>query len=250
MGILGSVMNGIAWPLTGWVSRLLEGDEREAVLGDLLETNESSLRGFLDVFGLVFRRQIGLWKNPQPWLAGLVVTLPSSYLLTYVSLSVSCTYQRLVNHKIYGWHWPTGHEGFPLLLCHIFLLIAWSWSAGYIVGSVSRRTLWVSSALSVIPASFFMSMHPFAPLLRVCLFLFLLPAIFGARRGLLNICISLRSSFLLALTTTVAMISAWSNHALWDLNWILISLAWYLVAIAWRSGPGARGRNLLLLTAS
>jgi hypothetical protein len=46
------------------------------------------------------------------------------------------------------------------------------------------------------------------------------------------------------------MISAWSNHALWDLNWILISLAWYLVAIAWRSGPGRAGRNLLLLTAS
>jgi hypothetical protein len=66
------------------------------------------------------------------------------------------------------------------------------------------------------------------------LFLFLLPAMFGARRGLLNIRISLRPSFLLALTTTVVMISAWSNHALWDLNWILISLAWYLVVIAWR----------------
>ena len=53
-------MNGIAWPLTGWVSKLLDGDEREVVLGDLLETNESSLGGFLGVFGLVFRRQIGL----------------------------------------------------------------------------------------------------------------------------------------------------------------------------------------------
>ena len=105
-------MNGIAWPLTGWVSKLLEGDEREAVLGDLLATNVGSLRGFLDVFGVVCRRQIGLWKNPRPWLAGLVVTLPSSYLLTYVSFSVSCTYQRLVNHKTYGWRWPTGHEGF------------------------------------------------------------------------------------------------------------------------------------------
>ena len=148
-------MGGIAWPLTGWVSKLLDGDEREAVLGDLLETNEGSLRGFLDVFGLVFRRQVGLWKNPRPWLAGIAVTLPSSYLLTYVSLSVSCTYQRLVNHKNYGWHWPTGHEGFPLLLCHIFLLIAWSWSAGYIVSRVSRRTLWVSSAFRCYPQPFF-----------------------------------------------------------------------------------------------
>jgi len=243
-------MNGIAWPLTGWVSKLLDRDEREVVLGDLLETNEGSLRGFLDVFGLVFRRQVGLWRNPRPWLAGIAVTLPSSYLLTYVSLSVSCTYQRLVNHKSYGWHWPTGNEGFPLLLCHIFLLIAWSWSAGYIVSSVSRRTLWVSSALSVSPAAFFACMHPFGPISRMCLLLFLLPAVFGARRGLQHLRITVRSSFLLALAVTVAMVSAWSNHALWDLNWILISLAWCLVAMAWRSGPGAAGRTLRLCTPS
>jgi hypothetical protein len=78
------------------------------------------------------------------------------------------------------------------------------------------------------------------------MFLFLVPAIFGARRGLLDIRISLRASFLLALTTTVAMIFAWSNRALWDLNWILISLAWYLVAIARRSGRGTTGHTVPL----
>jgi hypothetical protein len=46
------------------------------------------------------------------------------------------------------------------------------------------------------------------------------------------------------------MISGWSTHALWDLNWILISLAWYVVVIAWRSGPGATGRTLRLCTPS
>jgi hypothetical protein len=185
------------------------------------------------------------WVSPQ-----IAVTLPSSYLLTYVSLSVSCTYQRLVNHKSYGWHWPTGNGGFPLLLCHIFLLIAWSWSAGYIVSSVSQRILWVSSALSVLPAAFFACMHPFGPASRVCLLLFLLPVIFGARRGLQNLRISVRSSFLLALTITLAKLSAWSKHALWDPNWILISLAWCLFAMAWRSGPGAAARTLRLCTPS
>jgi hypothetical protein len=243
-------MNEIASPLTGWVSKLLDGDEREVVLGDLLETNESGLRGFLEVIGLVFRRQIGLWKNFRPWLAGIAVALPSSYLLMYVSLSVSCTYQRLVNHKSYGWHRPTGQEGFPLLLCHIFLLLAWSWSAGYIVSAVSRRTLWVSGALSVFPAAFLSCMHPFGFVSRACLLLFLLPAMFGARRGLQNLRISVRWSFVLALTITVAMISAWSKHALWDPNWILISLAWCLVAMAWRSGPGTASRTLRLCTPS
>src|SRR5580658_7360526 len=101
-------MNGIAWVSVELASRLLEHDEREAVLGDLLEANQSAGQGLLDVFGLVLRRQAGLWKDFRPWLAGFVVALPSSYLLTYVSVSVSCTFQRLVNHKVYDKWWPTG----------------------------------------------------------------------------------------------------------------------------------------------
>jgi hypothetical protein len=228
-------MNGIAWQLVRLVSKLLDRDERDAVLGDLLETNESAWRGFLDVFGLVFRRQAGLWKDPRPWLAGFVVALPGSYLLMIVSVSVSCTYQRLVYHKVYGAHWPTGHEGFPLLLCHIFLLIAWSWSGGYMVGSVSRRTFWVSAALSAFASVFCLGKYPSESLSMDCLFLFLLPAVFGVRQGLRNARISLRAASLLALTMTVLMISAWSNKALWILNWALILPPWYLVATAWRS---------------
>jgi hypothetical protein len=54
-------MNAIGWPLLEVTSRLLDHEEREVVLGDLLETNENAWRGLLDVFGLVFRRQAGLW---------------------------------------------------------------------------------------------------------------------------------------------------------------------------------------------
>jgi hypothetical protein len=229
-------MNTIAWPLVELTSRLLNHEEREVVLGDLLETNETAWRGFLDVFGLVFRRQAGLWRDPRPWLAGFAVALPSSYLLMTASLSVSCTYQRLVNHKVYAGHWPTGHEGFPLLLCHIFLLIAWSWSAGYMVGSGSRRTLWVSAALSALPSWLFLCMSFSKP----CLFLFLPPAILGVRRGWQGARISFRAASVLAFAMTVLMISAWSNEALWILNWAFLCPAWYLVAESWRSGPKRR----------
>jgi len=232
-------MNSITWPLVELFSKLLERDEREVVLGDLLETKESAWQGFLDVFGLVFRRQADLWKDPRPWFAGFIVTLPGSYLLMCASLSVNCTYQRLVDHKVFGAKWPTGHEGYLLLLCHIFLLIAWSWSSGYIVGSVSRRTLWASAALSVLPFSY-LCIVPSEPPLRACLFLFLLPAVFGVRLGFRNARISLRSASLLALTTTVLMISAWSSGALWILNWALIWPTWYLAAIAWRSAKSGR----------
>ena len=231
-------MNGIGWPLVEHSSKLLERDEREAVLGDLLESNESAWQGLLDVFGLVLRREAGLWKDPRPWLAGFGVALPSAFLLMGVSLSVSCTYQRLINHKVYDCWWPTGHEGFPLLLCHILLLITWSWAGGYVVGSVSRRTLWVSAALSLLP--FVICPFPLEALSRLCLFLFLLPAILGVRQGMRNARISLRSASLLALTITVLMISAWSSKALWIFNWALILPAWYLVATIWRSGQEGR----------
>jgi hypothetical protein len=233
-------MNGIAWPLVGLASKLLDRDEREVVLGDLLETDESAWRGFLDVFGLYFRRQGGLWKESRPWFAAFVVALPCSYLLMYVSISVRCTFERLVHHKVYGWHWPTGHEGFGLLLCHIFLLVTWSWSTGYIAGSVSRRTLWVSGALSLFPSLLCLPMHRAASLPWFCLFLFLPPAVMGAIQGLCSARVSLGSASLLAVMTSALMILAWSNHALWNLNWILIWPSWYLVATAWRSGSGSR----------
>jgi hypothetical protein len=229
-------MNTIVWPLVELSSRLLDHEEREVVLGDLLETNENAWRGLLDVFGLVSRRQAGLWRDARPWLAGFALALPSSYLLMTASLSVSCTYQRLVNHKVYAGLWPTGHEGFPLLLCHIFLLIAWSWSAGYMVGTASRRTLWASAALSALPCWLFLCVPFYGP----CFLLFLPPAVLGARRGWQGAPISFRAASVLALTMTVLMISAWSNEALWVVNWALLCPAWYLVAAAWQSGPKGR----------
>jgi hypothetical protein len=229
-------MNAIVWPLVELSSKLLDREEREVVLGDLQETNENAWRAMLDVFGLVSRRQAGLWRDPRPWLAGFVVALPCSYLLMIASFSVTCTYQRLVNHKVYPWHSPTGHEGFPLLLCHILLLIAWSWSAGYVVGSISRRTLWVSVALSALPCWSFLCMSVSSP----CFLLFLPSAILGVRRGWQGSRISFRAASILALTMTVLMISAWSNQALWVRNWALLCPAWYLAATAWRSGQKGR----------
>jgi hypothetical protein len=229
-------MNAIVWPLVELTSRLLDHEEREVVLGDLLETNENAWRGLFDVFGLVSRRHAGLWRDSRPWLAGFALALPSSYLLMTASLSVSCTYQRLVNHKVYAGYWPTGHEGFPLLLCHIFLLIAWSWSAGYMVGTASRRTLWASAALSALPCWLFLCVPFYGP----SFLLFLPPAILGARRGWQAAPISFRAACVLALTMTVLMISAWSNEALWVVNWALLCPAWYLVAAAWQSGSKGR----------
>jgi len=146
-------MTAVAWPLVERVSRLLKPDEREAVLGDLLEADVSAWQALLELFGLILRRQAFLWKNAQPWFAGFSVALPCTYLLMHVSVSVTATYERLFHHRVSAC-WPTGKEGFLLLFCHFFLLMAWSWAGGYVVGSVSRRTLWVSIALSALAGAF------------------------------------------------------------------------------------------------
>src|SRR5208282_4963318 len=82
------VMTAWNWPLVEVAARLLERDEREAVLGDLLEARESAWDALTGVLGLAFRRQAQLWKSWRPWLAGFGVTLPSSFLLMGTSLSV------------------------------------------------------------------------------------------------------------------------------------------------------------------
>ena len=82
---------------TGWffveaAARLLARDEREAVLGDLVERNENVRQGLLGVLGLAFRQGAVPWKSWRPWLAGFGVALPSSFLLMGFSLSVSWSY--------------------------------------------------------------------------------------------------------------------------------------------------------------
>src|SRR5690348_9673694 len=132
-------------------ARRLERSERDAVLGDLTETGTNTWRGMREVLGLVARRELALWYDWRPWLAAFGVALPGSFLLMGVSLSVSCTYLRLTGAAVVGVCAPTGHEGFLLPACQVLLLLTWAWTSGFFVGSVSRRTLWVTVAACLSP---------------------------------------------------------------------------------------------------
>ena len=233
-------MSSASWSLVEFASHLLARDEREAVLGDLTETGESAWRGLLGVIGLVVRRQALGWRSWRPWLAGFVVALPSSYLLVAIAGSVSATFQRLVLHRSLPWA-PTGHEGFLLLLCHAFLLIAWSWTVGYVVGSVSRGTVWISVAVCAGMVGYCAHHLVASVLSKFFLTLFFVPAIWGLWQGVRISRITPRAAVVLAVTITVLMISAWSSAALWAPNWLLVLPVWYLVAAAWRRGAATAG---------
>jgi len=229
-------MTSAHWPLVEVVARLLGRSEREAVLGDLLEAGEGPWRGLLDVIGLVIRRQLSHWKNWQPWLAMFGLALPSSLLLMGVSVSVSSMYERLIDHRILVVSPQAIHEGFFQLLCRGLLLIGCSWACGFVMGSLSRRTLWVSIASSCFACLFCLLRFREPSLSRVSLFLFVLPAIWGVRQALRLIRINLALAIFLATAITTLMILPSNSRGLWTLNWSLVWPALYILATAKRTG--------------
>ena len=226
--------HGPGWTLVDLLAKLLERDEREAVCGDLVEAGESEWQGLLAVLGLVIRRQLLLWKNWRPWLAAFGLALPSTLLLMGFSLSVSQSYQQLFNPAIVRATGVSLGPGFSLLVCHVLLLLGWSWTGGFVVGAVSRRTVWVSAVLCFSPCLFCLARFRVASLSRLCLLLFVLPALWGVSRGVQMARIKLRSAIILALAVTALTIPMWSSKGPWIPNWALSWPAWYLVATARR----------------
>lgn len=232
-------MKAAGWATVLFAARLLDADEREAVLGDLEEVGETSWRGLIDIFGLIARRQAGHWKNWRPWLAAFGLALPCSFALMGFSLSVSRSYLDLIGPTIFNATGITVGYGFFLLLCNLLLLGAWSWTGGFVIGSLSRRTLWVSAALSFLPCLFCLARFSIDSLSRLSLLLFLPPAILGVRRGLRIAEIKLSAAIALTVGITLLTIPTWNSSGPWIPNWALSWPAWYLLATALRSGTTA-----------
>jgi hypothetical protein len=226
---------GTSSQLVDLVSRLLPPDEREVVQGDLLEGGESAWQSVLAVVGLAIRREAALWRNWRPWLAAFGLALPSSFLLMGFSLSVSRAYQQLISGPILHATGVTVGPGFALFLCNVLLLAAWSWTGGFVVGSVSRRTIWVSAALSFAPCVFCLERFRVESLSRLCLVLYLPVALWGVHRGLQVARIKRSSAFALAIAVTALTIPTWSSSGAWIPNWALSWPAWFLVATARRT---------------
>jgi hypothetical protein len=225
-------MTTTSWALLEVATRLLEPDEREAVLGDLLETREVGWAGLRDVLGLVVRRQVQVFRSWRPWAASFGLTLPGSLLLMGFSVSIASICGRLAHDHV-GIASPHAiREAWTSLLCRGLLLIAGSWVCGYVVGSLSRKTLWMSIASCCFPCLFCLVRFREPSLSKFCLFLFLLPAIWGVRQARRLTRINLSVAILLAVAiTTLAMLSA-NSRGVWLLNGSVVWPAWYVVAMA------------------
>src|ERR1700761_6014660 len=204
--------------------RFLEPQEREAVQGDLIEAGETGWRAARAVSGLLLRRQAELWRSWRPWLAVFGLAVPGSFLLMGLSLSVT--------RGLLQFFGPGLRPGFALLACNLILLVGWSWSGAFLIGVLSRRTLWVSAIVSFAPCLFCLERFRIESVSRFCLLLFLPPAIWGVVKSLHIARIRLGPALALAAMLTLLTVPGWGTKGAWIPNWALSWPAWYLVATA------------------
>jgi hypothetical protein len=251
----GESVPGRARITRGWVcveaaSRMLGRDEREAVVGDLIEAGEGAGRAMLAVLGLILRREAAVWKTWRPWIAAFGLSVPCSFLLMGASLSVSRALQSVVASSY-------GHVGHPLdspwlsAIPQTLLLVGWSWTGGFVVSTVSRRMLWVSTISCLLPCMFCLSRFRVESLPPFCLLLFLLPAVWGASDGLRIGRIKRGPAILLAVAVTLLTIptlhiqgETWWSSPRWLISMTLTWPAWYLAAISTKTRQKPDTRNL------
>jgi hypothetical protein len=137
----------------------LEPGERSVVLGDLIESHASAGRAVRDVASLVARRQLALWAVPAPWIALLALALPVGVLLSHVSRMWSDGSVVYLKAYVEGFTWTyVTNPGSRLDMAQLatwFVLNAvalwvWSWTAGFALGRLSRRTLWLTGAVFAV----------------------------------------------------------------------------------------------------
>jgi hypothetical protein len=136
-------------------SRLLAADDREVVLGDIIESGESGPQALIDVLGLVIRRQAALYWDLSTWqvLGGFVA--PFAFLLSLVSKRTSDLSAIYCWMYMNNWDWKLlSYPGFWTEITdwtpHVFLsylaLSCWSWTVGFLVASFSRRAFLLNGA--------------------------------------------------------------------------------------------------------
>jgi hypothetical protein len=149
-------MNQLWWWMVEPVSRFLEHEEREAVLGDLEESHQAGPRALLDVLDVVIRRQARLWMGWHPWFIFLGLILPIGMLLSILSRQTSAM------SAIYLWMYANNWDaalaqtpGFWRLFAETagsvftsyFALACCSWTGGFVLGSLSRGMSALASVL-------------------------------------------------------------------------------------------------------
>jgi hypothetical protein len=204
------------------VALLLPRDDREVVLGDLEEQKLPNWFRLFAVLGFIARQQAEYWRDWRAWTVGGAV-IPATLLLLGASFRLSMDSRTL---------WHGGHVGGSLLYQAV-LTIVWAWACGFVLGSLSWRTGWISPLLCVIPCLCCLLEFREPSLSSVCLFLFIPPGLTGAILGRHWSRLGLAPSVVLVLATASIML-LW--HDMPASNWLLLLPALYIALTSGKRG--------------
>ena len=267
-------MTRICWWLVDIASRMLHPDERDAVSGDFAESGESGGRALRGVLDLIVRRQVALWKDWRPWSVLIGLVWPAGILLTQCSFRVEGSWD------LYFWIFRnrsdfdpaillyislTMEQCFVDLLCGSLLLGALSWSSGFVVGLLTRRTISIHGAAlylvlllgtfwkaqlnlhhylydvsgGIFPLEFYTGILPFV----LCTILILLPLLSGTYQSRKFAMVSTRQMMLLTAPFAIALVAqslVWWQGRTWNTHLLWLGACWPIVyTIASESWRGA-----------
>ena len=162
-----------------------------------------------EVVGLVVRRQAVLWCDWRPWFMLASVVIPIGLLLSYATRSWGVTSGTYIS--IYWRFWDFSYLAVPgwrrdvidvavRIGSECLALVGWSWTCGFVLGRVSRRTVWLTVLMFAVVVFFgtmgtvIAGQPPENPSLQYHVvfvvlprffrtFLVVLPAAWGAYRG-------------------------------------------------------------------
>ena len=210
--------------LVDWLSSMLDPHEQDAILGDLTELGVTGQRAVRDLISFILAEQANLWRSWRPWVALFGIVGPVGLLLTQISFELSETLSmRLWVQWRFGEHFGTGLtvvQETEALACQSLAVIAWSWVSGFVLGLLSRRTIWITGGLFylvwlvsgathlIFPFAFDSAALP----LTLQVVLFVLPSVWGMHRGGRVDTLRVRHTMLLAAgIATLTVLTTWTD---------------------------------------
>jgi hypothetical protein len=138
--------------LVAALSKCLEPAEREVVCGDVEELRLKGPAAAGNIVGLVLRRQMAEWLHWGPWVALLgVCGLDGFYLSESVGQVGTGLFLQIRTYVKYGVGYEAGGvstaQEVAYLATATLAIFLWSWACGFVLASLSRRVLWMTSAL-------------------------------------------------------------------------------------------------------
>jgi hypothetical protein len=228
------------WWLLSFLARALEPPERDVVLGDLAESGAGLGLAMGDLVGLIVRRQFGLWMSWRPWLALFGVCGLAGLSLSRIVFRLNVDlYKRYTAH--YGTALTDGQE-VAFFLCMAAALLVWSWTSGFVLGSLSGRAVWLTwsvfyfvvldsawarfvlggniilrnpltheAPLDSLQGTLRLLMTATLPL-TIAALLFLFPALFGAFVGMRSQTLAVRHTYLIgSANAALAILATWAT---------------------------------------